>query len=105
MTLLDAPTYDPAKARKRRNILIASFITVLVLAGFVWYFWNWPQEHRVNQFFAAIEAKDMPKAFAIWNHDPDWQQHTQQYAPTPTAASKWIGATPATGATSRRIRL
>ena len=83
MTLLDAPTYDPAKARARKNILIASLITVLVLAGFLWYFWNWPQEHRVNQFFAAIEAKDMPKAFAIWNHDPDWQQHPQQYAQYP----------------------
>jgi hypothetical protein len=73
-------TYDPAKARARKNILIASLITVLVLAGFLWYFWNWPQEHRVNQFFAAVEARDMPKAFAIWNHDPDWQQHPQQYA-------------------------
>jgi hypothetical protein len=83
MTLLDAPTYDPAKARARKNVLIASLITVLVLAGFLWYFWNWPQEHRVNEFFAAVEAKDMPKAFAIWNHDPDWQQHTQQYAQYP----------------------
>ncbi len=83
MTLLDAPTYDPAKARARKNILIASFVALLVLAGFLWYFWNWPQEHRVNQFFAAVEAKDMPKAFAIWNHDPDWQQHPQQYAQYP----------------------
>jgi hypothetical protein len=58
MTLLDAPTY----------------------AGFLWYFWDWPQEHRVNQFFAAVEANDLPKAFGIWNHDPDWQQHPQKYA-------------------------
>jgi flagellar basal body-associated protein FliL len=103
MTLLDAPTYDPAKARARKNILIASLITVLVLAGFVWYFWNWPQEHRVNQFFAAIEAKDMPKAFAIWNHDGSSTRNNMRH--TPMAVSKWIGATPATGATSRRTRL
>src|SRR5580698_7045450 len=77
MTLLDAPTYDPTKARKRRNILIASLLAVFVIAGLLWYFWDLPQEHRVNQFFAAIEAKDMPKAFAIWNHDPDWQQHAE----------------------------
>ena len=86
MTLLDAPTYDPAKARMRKNLLIAGLVTCVVLAGFLWYFWNWPQEHRVNQFFAAIEAKDLPKAFGIWNHDPDWQQHPQQYAPYDFAA-------------------
>src|ERR1700742_140316 len=80
MTLLDAPSYDPAKAETRKKILIASLVAFLGLAVFVWFFWNWPQEHRVNQFFAAIEAKDLPKAFGIWNHDPDWQQHTQQYA-------------------------
>jgi hypothetical protein len=79
MTLLDAPTYDPAKAAKRKKILIISLIFVAILGGFVFYFWNWPAEHRVNEFFAAIEAKDLPKAFGIWNHDPDWQQHTQKY--------------------------
>jgi hypothetical protein len=83
MTLLDAPTYDPAKARKRNKILIGSGVTLLVVAIFLWFFWNWPQEHLVNQFFDAIQAKDMPKAFAIWNHDPDWQQHTQQYTSYP----------------------
>jgi hypothetical protein len=83
MTLLDAPTYDPAKARMRKNLLIAGLVTCVVLAGLLWYFWDWPQEHRVNQFFAAIEARDLPKAFGIWNHDPDWQQHPQQYAPYP----------------------
>jgi hypothetical protein len=83
MTLLDAPTFDPTKARTRRNILITCLVVLLVLGGFLWYFWDWPQEHLVNQFFAAVEAHDMPKAFAIWNHDPDWQQHPQQYAPYP----------------------
>jgi hypothetical protein len=83
MTLLDAPTYDPTKARKRKNLLIAGAITLVVLAGLLWYFWDWPQEHRVNQFFAAIEANDLPKAFGIWNHDPDWQQHLAKYAQYP----------------------
>ena len=83
MTLLDAPTYDPAKAETRKRILIGGLVAFLVLAVCVWFFWNWPQEHRVNQFFAAIEAKNLPKAFGIWNHDPDWQQHPQQYAQYP----------------------
>jgi hypothetical protein len=104
MTLLDAPTYDPVKARTRKNLLIAGLVTCVVLAGFLWYFWDWPQEHRVNQFFAAIEAKDLPKAFGIWNHDPDWQQHPQQYAPYPYGRFETDWGTPATGATSGRIR-
>jgi hypothetical protein len=83
MTLLDAPLYDPAKARRRRNLLIAGLVACLVLAGFLWWFWDWPQEHRVNQFFATVEAKDLPKAFGVWNHDPDWQQHPQQYVQYP----------------------
>ena len=80
MTLLDAEIYDPAKARARNRALIAGLVALLAIAIGLWYFWNWPQEHRVNQFFAAIEAHDLPKAFGIWNHDPDWQQHPQQYA-------------------------
>ncbi len=33
MTLLDAPTYDPVKARMRKNLLIAGLVTCVVLAG------------------------------------------------------------------------
>ena len=83
MTLLDAPQYDPAKGRRRRNLLITGLIACVFLAGFLWFFWDWPQEHLVNQFFATIEAGNLPKAFGIWNHDPDWQQHPQKYAAYP----------------------
>ncbi|HEY4049499.1 MAG TPA: hypothetical protein VGM27_21765 [Acidobacteriaceae bacterium] len=83
MTLLDAPNYDPAKAKKRRNLLIAAVSICVLLAGLTWYFWNWPQEHLVNQFFSTVEAGDLPKAFAIWNHDPDWQKHTDRYKTYP----------------------
>jgi hypothetical protein len=83
MTLLDAPQYDFTKARKRRNILITAFVVLFVLAGFTWYFWDWPQERLVNQFFVALEARDLPKAFGIWNHDPDWVKHPEQYKSYP----------------------
>jgi hypothetical protein len=83
MTLMDAPHYDPTKSVKRRNILIAVIVCCAVLGVFAWYFWDWPQEHRVNQFFEALEAKDLPKAFGIWNHDPDWQQHPSKYSGYP----------------------
>ena len=79
MTLLDAPSYDARRARIRRNILIGILVAIPFLAFFTWYFWNFPEEHRVNTFFHAVEAKDYPMAFGIWNHDPQWQQHPDKY--------------------------
>lgn len=79
MTLLDAPVFNAARAKKRRNLLIIVSVLVVVLAGLTWWFWDLPQEHKVNQFFAAVEAQDFPKAFGIWNNDPQWQQHTDKF--------------------------
>jgi hypothetical protein len=80
MTLLDAPAYDRTLTTRRRNLLIAALL-VCGLAGIaVFLCWNLPAEHRVNQFFTAVEAQDFSKAFAIWNNDPHWQEHPQQYA-------------------------
>jgi hypothetical protein len=79
MVLLDAPEYDARKARIRRNIIVGVIIAIPFVAFFTWYFWNWPEEHRVDQFFHAVEAKDFPKAFGIWNADPNWQQHLDKY--------------------------
>lgn len=80
MTLLDAPQYDLARAQRRRNLSIAAAVGVVVLAFLTFWFWNWPAEHRINRFFTAIEAKDMPLAYGIWNNDPDWQKHPEQYS-------------------------
>jgi hypothetical protein len=79
MTLLDAPLYNAGRARKRRRIIIASLIGVLIIAIFVWTFWNWPAEHRVNRFFTALEHQQFEKAYGIWNNDPEWQQHADKY--------------------------
>ncbi|MGO8720154.1 MAG: hypothetical protein ACLQMO_13195 [Acidobacteriaceae bacterium] len=83
MTLLDAPRYDARKVRIRRNIIIGVLIAIPFVAFFTWYWWNWPEEHRVNQFFHAIEAKNYSQAFALWNSDPDWQQHSDRYTVYP----------------------
>lgn len=80
MTLLDAPLYDVARAHRRRNIWIVAVVVTVVLAFLTFWFWNWPAEHRINRFLDAVEARDMVKAYAIWNNDPDWQQHPQQYS-------------------------
>lgn len=79
MVLLDAPRYDARKARIRRNIIVGIIVAIPFVAFFTWYWWNWPEEHRVDLFFQALEAKDYPKAFGIWNVDPDWQQHPDRY--------------------------
>lgn len=79
MTLLDAPSYNARRALIIRNTVIGIIIAVIVAAICTWWFWNWPSEHRVNRFFAAVEAGNLNKAYGIWNNDPDWQQHLDRY--------------------------
>lgn len=83
MTLLDAPDYDYARARRQRNLLIGAAIVCVLVPVFLIAFWNWPSEHRVNRFFDALERQDDPQAFGIWNNDANWQSHPQQYAAYP----------------------
>ena len=80
--------YDPAGRTGLRpnthqeapNLVIGALL-FCVAAGMVLVLCrNLPAEHRVNQFFAAVETQDFSKAFGIWNNDPDWQEHTQRYA-------------------------
>jgi hypothetical protein len=90
MTLLDAPKYDEARERRRRAILIGSgglllmlFVTWWLVAGMpVDLPWNWNNHLHgraaVNEFLTAVEKNDLPRAYGIWTHDKDWQQHPAQ---------------------------
>lgn len=91
MTLLDAPEYNARRARLIRNIVIAVIVAIPIVAFLIWYTWNWPEEHRVDKFFHAVEAKEYSEAFGVWNHDPDWKQHPDQYKAYPFDAfmSDW----------------
>lgn len=108
MTLLNAPAYDERKEQLKKAGLIGAgvavaLLVVLTLGGYIsghgWLFSNLPAERRVSTFFAALESKDYPKAFAIYNNDPDWQQHPEKYKDYPlsrftedwTTASDWHG--------------
>lgn len=88
MTLLNAPEYNPRREARNRNLLVGAGILVLLAAvigvggylrGHGWFFSNLPVEHKVDNFFNALEAKDYNKAYAIWLNDPDWQQHPEKY--------------------------
>jgi hypothetical protein len=88
MTLLNAPAYDEHKEKLTRNLLIGSAVAVvllilLTLAGFLlghgWLFTNLPAEHKVNNFFGALQAKDYSEAYAIYTNDPDFAQHPDRH--------------------------
>lgn len=88
MTLLNAPDYDERGEKRRTGLLIGSGVVLLLavvvgLGGYItghgWFFTNLRAEHRVSNFFDALEAKDFDKAYAIWMNDPDWKQHPQKY--------------------------
>ena len=95
MTLLDAPVFNEARDRRRRlivTICLAVFVVAVVgfwsAAGFpVDWPWNWPTHLRgratINAFFKDVEKNDMAGAYAIWMHDPDWQQHKDKTAGYP----------------------
>ena len=94
MTLLNAPEYNERKEKLVKYTLIGSAITVallvlLTLAGYMlghgWLFSDLLVEHKVNNFFNALQAKDYSKAFAIYNNDSDWQQHPDKYKDYPLA--------------------
>jgi hypothetical protein len=75
MTLLNAPEFDSRRETRNRNLLIAAgallaLLVVLGMGGFLlghgWFFSNLPAEHKVSNFFSALEAQDYGKAFAIY---------------------------------------
>jgi hypothetical protein len=106
--LMDAPAYDPARDDRRRNIIIGIVVAIvllgaLALAGFVsghgWLFTNLGYEHRANNFFDALEAKDYAKAYGIYYNDSDWQQHPAKYSSYPLArfTDDWTTDSPING--------
>ena len=80
MTLFEAQPYDAAKARSRRNRIIAIVLVVLAIAIVLWSLRYWPEEHIVNRFFDALQQQNYEQAYGIWMHDPDWKQHAARYS-------------------------
>ena len=90
MTLLDAPKFDAARARRRQlivwvtvGVLATLFIGFWLVAGRpVDWPWNWLAHLRgrstVNAFLKDVEKNDMAAAYGEWIHDPDWQKHPEK---------------------------
>jgi hypothetical protein len=87
---MDAPAFDEARDRRRQRILLGSGGLLLVLFVVFWLVagrpvdwpWNWNSylfgRAAVNGFLTAVERNDLPKAYGIWTHDKNWQQHPAQ---------------------------
>ncbi len=78
-TIFTAKEYNPEKEHRRRQLYIAIICIVVIVAGLFYIFRNWPYEHRVDQFFTALEQKNYKQAYAIWMNDPNWEQHPDKY--------------------------
>lgn len=79
-TLFQAQPYDPRKERRRRNIILISVGSIIVIAALLWFFRFWPYEHRVNLFFDALQKQQYEQAYGVWVNDANWKQYPQQYA-------------------------
>jgi hypothetical protein len=77
--LFDAQPFDEAKARRKRILIGAAIIAVIAVAALLWFNRYWPEEHKVNHFFAQLQAKDFEGAYATWMNDPNWKQHPENY--------------------------
>jgi len=95
MTLLDAPKFDEARDRRNRLLTYGSGGLILVLIIGFWLLsghpadwpWNWYTHmrgrHAINSFMESVEKNDLSKAYVIWTHDKDWQQHQAQFTAHP----------------------
>ncbi len=77
---MDAQQYDEGRDRRRRNLIIGAVLAGLILAWVAYHLRNYPERHAVDKFFAVLQQQDIEKAYAIWQKDPDWKQHTDRYA-------------------------
>jgi hypothetical protein len=78
-TLFDAPPYDEGKARRKRILIVCAIAAVIAIAVVLFLNRYWPEEHRVDQFFAQLQAKNYEAAYGIWMNDANWKQHPEAY--------------------------
>ena len=80
MSLFEAQPYDEARARKKRNLIIALVTLGLLIGIILWQMRYWPEERIVDRFFEALQQQNYEQAYGVWMHDPDWKQHPGKYS-------------------------
>lgn len=86
MGLLDSPPLDPGSERRRARLRYGALglVALLILSlPLLFLFRNFREERAVDKFLSAVERKDFRDAFAVWNADPAWEQHTAKYKDYP----------------------
>ena len=83
MTLFEAPTYDPRRARRRNFIIAGVVVFVLIIGTLAWLYRNYPEERVVQKFFTALQNKDYETAYGIYYADPQWKTHPDKYSKYP----------------------
>jgi hypothetical protein len=83
MSLFEAQPYDPRPARRRRDLILALIVLVIVIGVVWWLFRFWPEEHQVDRFFDALQQQNYEQAYGDWVHDPQWKQHPEKYSSYP----------------------
>lgn len=107
MALMDAPTYDPTHDRRMKALVITTIVLVLtvfivgmagLITGHGFFFSDLPQEHKVDKFYKALEARDYPTAYGIYENDADWQQHPSKFGyPLNRFIEDWTTYSPVKG--------
>ncbi len=117
MSLMDAPVYDERRARRTETLLRSALILLVLLLvltvlgyllGHGWLFSNLPAEHKVSNFYTALEQKDYARAYGLYENNPHWQQTPDKYAGYPLSrfTEDWTTYSPASGPiTSHHIDL
>jgi hypothetical protein len=105
MSLLDAKEFDPRPARVRKRMVIATVIFGVAALASWWFLRDWPQKRTVHRFFQALERQDYNAAYAIYDADPDWNQHPDRYSryPLPQFMVDWGPSSEFGVITSHRI--
>jgi len=80
MTLMDAQQYDPARDRRRRQVIIVMVLAFLVGAWAAYHLRDARERVIVKRFFTVLQKQDYEAAYAIWFRDRHWKQHVSQYA-------------------------
>ena len=57
---------DP-KVERRKKILLVAIPLAVILSGYFYFeFKNFPEEHAVSRFMEALEQKDYQHAYQLW---------------------------------------